>query len=85
MCIRDRPAGSLLGDQLPHTGNFESGFLYNIGDFCDIAVVRLRQGCAHNARAGNADVNFAVWFAGAVKCAGHERVVFRKMCIRDRR
>ena len=47
-------------------------FFHDISDRRDIAVARFGEGGAHDAGAGNADVDDTVRLAGAVEGAGHE-------------
>lgn len=48
---------------------------YRVGNVCEIAVGNLLEGAADNAGTRYADIYHALRFAGAVKCASHERVI----------
>ncbi len=55
-------------DQLSHTGDLKGGVLDEIGDRGQMGVIgELGKSRADNARAGNTDVDYTVWFADAVE------------------
>ena len=70
-------ACGLAGHKLAGAGDLEGGGLDGLGHGGEVGVLgQVGQHRAHNARAGHADVDGFIGFAGAVECAGHEGVVF---------
>ena len=65
----------LLCDQLTHTGDLERGFLHEIGNLGDILTICLFECGSYYAGTRNADIDDAVRFTDAVKCARHEGVI----------